>query len=126
MTTLLRKLSWKSQLKFGEFEDSTVRMVFDLGLKERTRLVWYYYNCSNITYMDEILSEMKIGEDVKIDKPSKNPSMFYKWKRTLSENERMGLSSAIGADIARKKRGATAASNKNYSTRSLLKKNHGH
>ena len=72
-TTLLRKLSRKSQLKFGSMADITVQIAIDLGLKEKTKLVWYYYNSSNITYMDDILDELKITEELRIEKPGKHP-----------------------------------------------------
>jgi hypothetical protein len=126
-TTLLRKLSRKSQLKFGSMADMTVQMALDLGLKERAKLVWYYYNSSNITYMDDILDELKITENLRIKKPSKEPYLFRVWKgKSLTDNERMGLANA---NEKRKKEIRTFGnrlSSPRFSKDGLRKRNHGH
>ena len=126
-TTLLRKLSRKSQLKFGSMADMTVQMAIDLGLKERAKLVWYYYNCSNITYMDDILDELKITEELRIEKPNKYPLVFNVWKvKSLTDNERMGIASANNARRKRSRTFCNRLSGQRFSKDGLRKRNHGH
>jgi len=126
-TTLLRKLSRKSQLKFGSMSDMTVQMAIDIGLKGRAKLVWYYYNSSNITYMDDILDELGITENLRIEKPSKNHYLFNVWKaKSLTDNERMGLSSANEARKKKMRTFGNRLSGPRFSKDGLRKKNHGH
>ena len=126
-TTLLRKLSRKSQLKFGSMADMTVQMAIDLGLKGKTKLVWYYYHSSNITYMDDILDELKITEELRIKKPSKHPLVFNAWKaKSLTDKERMGIASANNARLKRIHTFGNRLSGPRFSKDGLRKKNHGH
>jgi len=126
-TTLLRKLSRKSQLKFGSMADMTVQMAIDLGLRERTKLVWYYYNSSNITYMDDILEELRITEELRIEKPGKYSRVFNVWKaKSLTDNERMGIASANNARLKRINTFGNRLSGPNFSKNGLRRRNHGH
>ena len=71
MAVLLRKLTRKSTLNFGQYAQLTVQQVLDL---KHTRILrWYYYNSSNITFTDDILDELHITEERRIEKPGKNP-----------------------------------------------------
>jgi hypothetical protein len=65
--TLLRKLTAKSTMKFGMHEDNTVGQLLDL--KKYRYLRWVYFNCSNITFMDDILDEINLPIDFRINKP---------------------------------------------------------
>lgn len=78
-TTLLRKLTLKSQLKFGKQYDKTVDNL--LSLKQNTLLGWYYFNCSSISFIDEVLNEIGIGEDFRIEKPGKDEEKGKLWKK---------------------------------------------
>ena len=67
----LRKLALKSVLDFGKFEGQTIQQVLD---QNHTRMLrWYYYNCSRISFLPEILRRIGIGEEDEIPKPGKNP-----------------------------------------------------
>ena len=71
-TTVLRKLTLKSQMKFGKYYDLTVGQIIDsMGTKGIKYLVWVYYCSSKITFMDEILDELCILPENRIDKPGK-------------------------------------------------------
>jgi len=50
---LLRKLTEKSKLNFGEYRDYTVQQLIDL--KKLYILRSYYYTLSKISYIDSIL-----------------------------------------------------------------------
>lgn len=73
MATILRKLAHKSTMNFGKYADMTVHQI--LSLNHQRILRWYYYNCSNITFTDEILDELHIPVEFRIDKPGKNPEL---------------------------------------------------
>lgn len=129
-TTVLRKLSRKSQIKFGEYADLTVQTMFDMGEIQTQRLAWYYYNCSNISFLDDILEELGITDDLRIEKPSKDGGLFVKWiairKKDWTENQRMSLANKkYGIQNGKNRRG-NAVSNLKHSNKSLQRKNHGH
>ena len=71
---LLRKLTKKSTLNFGKFKDYTVEHLF--GMKKQIDLTSIYFKLSNITFVDEILDELGITEEYRIEKPSKNAELY--------------------------------------------------
>lgn len=73
--TLLRTLTEKSFLKFGKHFDMKVGDF--LGANKTRYLRWVYYNCSKITFIDEILNKIRIKEKDRIEKPGKQPDKFY-------------------------------------------------
>ena len=82
--TLLRTLTRKSILKFGQFSDLQVQNLLDL--KKYKYLRWVYFNCSNINFMDDILEEIKIPLNFRIVKPSKNTDLHNKLQQKIFEN----------------------------------------
>jgi hypothetical protein len=81
---LLRKLTNKSVLNFGKYFDLTVQQILDT--KKRKYLRWVYFNCSNITFTDELLDELLIPFDYRFDKPSKNIELGEKLDEKLKES----------------------------------------
>lgn len=79
---LLRKLSRKSILGFGKYKELSVQQM--INLNHTAILRWYYYNSSNITFLDDILDEIHISEKYKIKKPGVDKDMMK--KRDLSLN----------------------------------------
>ena len=71
MTVLLRTLARKSVLDFGKHKDRSVQQLLDL--KHYRVLRWYYYNCSMISFLPDILDEIGIPEESRIAKPGKDP-----------------------------------------------------
>jgi hypothetical protein len=71
---LLRKLTEKSTLKFGQYHNVPLYNLLDLN--RYTYLRWVYYNSSNITFMENILLRIGILESEFIEKPGKNPDLF--------------------------------------------------
>jgi len=105
----------------------TVQMAIDIGLKGRVKLVWYYYNSSNITYMDDILDELRITDNLRIEKPGKSPYLFKVWKgKSLTDNERMGLASANEKRKRKMQSFGNRISLQRFSKNGLTRKNHGH
>jgi len=82
--TLLRTLTRKSILKFGQYSDLQVQNLLDLQRYKYLR--WVYFNCSNINFMDDILDEIKIPLNFRIQKPSKNPDLNLKLQEEIFEN----------------------------------------
>ena len=76
MTVLLRKLTRKSCLQFGKYQDVNIQSI--LNLKRHRYLRWVYFNMSMITFFDDILDEINLPEDYRIDKPGKNPELHEK------------------------------------------------
>lgn len=70
-TTLLRTLTEKSTLGFGKFHDMRIGNLLKLKAG-KIYLIWVYFNCSNITFIPEILEAIKIQEKDVIKKPGKS------------------------------------------------------
>ena len=85
MATILRKLTRKSTLNFGQYADMTVQQVIDLMHSRVLR--WYYFNSSNITFTDDILDEIRIPAEYHIDKPGKNPELGHKLDEKLDAKQ---------------------------------------
>jgi len=67
---LLRTLTERSLMKFGRHAELTVMELLAL---QRTRyLRWVYFNCSKITFTEEILCKIKISDEYRIEKPGVN------------------------------------------------------
>jgi len=81
---LLRKLTRKSTMNFGKYFDLTVQQCIDT--KKKPYLRWVYFNSSNITFMDEILDELKIPIEFRFDKPSKNIELGENLEAILRES----------------------------------------
>lgn len=73
MEILLRKLTKKSTIDFGKHSGLKVGDL--LNIMEIRYLRWMYYNCSMITFFDDILEQIGIPLKWRIDKPGKNPEM---------------------------------------------------
>ena len=80
---LLRKLSRKSVMNFGKYFDLTVQQCIDT--RKKSYLKWVYFNMSNITFLDEILDELKIPFEFRFDKPNKNSELGEKLKAINKE-----------------------------------------
>jgi hypothetical protein len=72
-TLLLRKMARKSKFGFGKYNEYTVSDVLKV---DKQYLKWCYYYYEMITFMDDILDEIGISEDYRIQKPGKNPDVL--------------------------------------------------
>lgn len=71
---LLRKLTKKSTINFGKFKEYTVEHMF--GMKKQIELTSMYFNLSTITFTDDILDELGITEEFRINKPAANRILY--------------------------------------------------
>ena len=78
---ILRKLTKKSKLNFGTYRENTVEHL--IGMRKQLDLISSYFKLSNITFVDEILDELGITEEFRIEKPSTNVELYQKF---LAEN----------------------------------------
>jgi len=119
MKVILRTLSRKSVMGFGRHHSQTVK---DLIAKKKIGYLAYcYYNCSNISFLDDILDE--IGADVRIEKPGTSPDSFdnkkYKWCRNTMNLKKTDMyDHSISKSISRK--------NTERNRGGLQRINHGH
>lgn len=81
---LLRKLSRKSVIGFGSFRDLSVQQLLDTGRK--FQLTEMYYQLDKITFLDDILEELNITDDWRIEKPGKHYQKFKAFKYNLFKN----------------------------------------
>tara|TARA_Y100000356_G_C11001006_1_gene153374 strand:- start:63 stop:452 length:390 start_codon:yes stop_codon:yes gene_type:complete len=74
----LRKLTRKSQFKFGKYSDCIVQNILDLNPEY---VAWVYYHSSNINFFDDILQELGITDDLIIKKPSVSEDKWRDYKK---------------------------------------------
>lgn len=124
---LLRKLSRRSVMGFGKKHDAMVQNLLDL--KNYKYLRWCYYNCSMITFMDDILDEIGVREDERISKPGNNPEMFLSIQEKI-DNSVCGLEKVKLVNKTKSREKGERVSkrvkeNFKFSKKNLQSKNHG-
>ena len=99
-TTALRKLSRLSVLKFGKYYDITIQNLINYrNVKAYTYLTWVYYALAQISFLDDILDELGILPENRIDKPGKITNKKELDKYTyLAVQERLRLDEELGTD----------------------------
>jgi hypothetical protein len=82
--TLLRTLTEKSILKFGRNADIPLWKLLE-SFKGKCYLIWVYYHCSNINYVESILDQLKINGDRIISKPGKNERKHTEVEKAINK-----------------------------------------
>jgi len=67
----MRKLARKSRLGFGYQDIKNITIQDILIMNKHKELIKIYYGLDKITFMDDILEECGISEDMRIEKPGK-------------------------------------------------------
>jgi hypothetical protein len=75
MIPTLRTLTRKTKLRFGKNKDLTVQKMIDLNKK--LSLISAYYKLTSINFTEDILDELGITKDYRIQKPSANKEEYY-------------------------------------------------
>lgn len=114
MIPTLRTMTRKSKIGFGKYKEKTVQELLDL--RRNLVLISAYYKLTSINYKEDILNELKITEQYRIEKPSANKEIYYKF---LNENGYKLKLRGQGADKLKKQ-------TKNFSKRQLQGMNHGY
>ena len=98
MIPTLRTLTRKSKLGFGKWKDYTVQELLDL--RKPLVLIAPYYKLTSISYTEDILIELKITKDYRIEKPSANKEEYYNFlKKNGYKLKQRGV---YGSDIMKK------------------------
>jgi len=97
MIPRLRTLTRKSKLGFGKYKDLTVQKILDMNMP--LVLISPYFKLTSINFVEDILIELKITNEYRIDKPSKNLDAYYKF---LEENGFEKRKRGKGADKLKK------------------------
>jgi len=105
MIPTLRILTRKSKLRFGKKKELTVQKILDL--RQPLILISAYYKLTSINFTEDILIELKITKDYRIEKPSSNKDEYY---RFLNENGYEIKNMGVGSDIMKKRTGAFSKS----------------
>ena len=96
-TVLLRTMAYKSVFDFGKHEGRSVQQVLDLGHKRVLR--WYYYNCSKISFLPQILEEIGITDEWRIAKPGKDPLKGQQLDELKEKNHNCFLNRLSEVDV---------------------------
>lgn len=67
----MRKLARKSRLGFGYQDIKNITIQDIMIMNKHKELIKIYYGLDKITFMDDILDELGIAEDMRIEKPGK-------------------------------------------------------
>ncbi len=67
----MRKLARKSRLGFGYQDIKNITIQDILIMNKHKELIKIYFGLDKITFMDDILDELGITEDMRIEKPGK-------------------------------------------------------
>ena len=67
----MRKLARKSRLGFGYQDIKNITIQDILIMNKHKELIKIYFGLDKITFMDDILDELGISEDMRIEKPGK-------------------------------------------------------
>lgn len=78
MTTLLRTLTRKSKMAFGKYRDYTVEEML-MSKKRKVSLIVAYYKLEKINFIDDVLEELLITPEWRIEKPSKDYDKCYEF-----------------------------------------------
>lgn len=85
---LYRKLTRKSKLGFGRYHDMTVGDLLNcMGYVGKDYLRWCYFNCSNITFFDDILDELEIPEEFRFTKPGSYPEDYENYVKERKQRK---------------------------------------
>jgi ABC-type xylose transport system substrate-binding protein len=120
-----RILTLKSKLGFGKYENITIDDIIKLQKDDYLR--WVYYNYEFIDFMPEILDSIKISNEFRLVKPSKNPEMLVEINSTINKTRKfVYLDNDDAKEKRRKIKNTFKSKNKFLSKEFLLRKNHGH
>lgn len=72
----LRVLTKKSKIGWGKYANNTVGELIES--KQFNELLWLYYHIQWLTYTDDLLDELKIFKEFRIEKPGVNHEMHQK------------------------------------------------
>ena len=127
MAILLRTLTEKSYMNHGKFRGNRVRNILNLGISGKTSIVWYYYNSSMISFCDELLNELGITEELRIEKPGKESTKMYEWKdANMTEKDRLDSYHIKNKIVKSHNAHINRIDNSRFSASNLKNKNQGH
>jgi len=125
---LLRTLTEESIIGFGKWTDLKVGDV--LAKKYYVQIRWIYYNCSMITFFDNILEEVGITKGDRIEKPGKNPDKFKELQKIFVKYRSFLNNSHLKSKARKIARGKISntrrVENIRYSKGVMQSKNQGH
>lgn len=85
---LLRTMARKSKFDGGRHEGLSVQDL--LNTERYIQLAFTYYNYTRISYQDDILEELNITKELRIEKPGKDMEMFKEWKKLFYKKRNEG------------------------------------
>jgi len=127
----LRTLTEKSVLGFGKYAEMKVGEVLKVQAGP-SYLIWVYFNCSMVSFCDDLLKYLKIDEDARIEKPGIDEEKYYQFIKEFTDIGKRGLiSDKIISDIRRKRLRAKGKARRvrdsiRFSKKSMQRYNQGH
>lgn len=127
-TLRLRTMTEKSIIGFGKFTDLSVQNLIDM--KKTREIRWIYFNCSMLSFQDNILDWAGIINEYRIEKPGTNKELYYKLndekKRIMSGFTILKKDSHTRKVLKSRMKDNRRAERFKFSKASLQAINHGH
>ena len=101
MITRLRTLTRKSKVGFGKHSELTVQRMLDLY--RHKDLIYYYFNYEKINFTEDVLDELKVTKEYRINKPLKSYSMYKKFNENSYYNKRVKRTNSESDKLMRTK-----------------------
>lgn len=129
----------KSVFSFGKYEGLSVQQVLDM--KNYSFLRWCYFNCSMLSFLPDILDELSIFEDFRIEKPGTDVEKYEAYKRFMEIRFKIKLKKtddkegcSIYSTVEKRRRDNARdrmirvmnADRVHYSKGAMQRRNHGH
>ncbi len=86
---VLRTMNLKSKFHFGRYKNYIIKTL--LVARKTGYLRYAYYNYTTINYTNDVLMQIGITEEWRIQKPGKNPEMFFKLEDTFDHTKPYGI-----------------------------------
>jgi hypothetical protein len=124
---LLRTMTDKSVINFGQFKGQTVGEILRLGKKAYLRYI--YYNIEGLSFVDDILHEIGIltdKHDDRIEKPGKDPELGKKVEDGFAKHTPFRVKSHYKSKLKAREIGKSIVDKRQFSKGKMSWKNQGH
>lgn len=125
---LKRKMTLKSKLGFGRYNDMRVSDIINIKNHAGTQyLIWVYYTMKNMDFEEETLMRLRITPKFRIEKPGFSKKMMLVMKDEMfTEKEKEMMLKEKNFAMAQSYAEFREKDRLNFSNKKLQARNHGH
>jgi hypothetical protein len=122
----LRKMTAKSTLEEGRYAFMKVGDLMK-EVEHITYLVNIYFRYDNLSFTDEVLDQLGVTEEYRIEKPGSNRVRFYDWKMQFldTDEKRLRHYNDKQRDLKQYRKSMSKADNFRFTKQNMRDRNHG-